>query len=677
MKTMRLNRATALLLLIPFAGHTMATMMVGPLSPWLSVLILPAWVLGPGIVLLWRLAPELIADRQGVYVAAAICIAIRTVFYLVSFLYIGLMIPVINALFTVLLCLGLLLMALFPGDQVTIVDWAAIKQFLKWNALVLGPMLGFVIGTVNIGGHGNFHSAYIAEVVQGILPFENPFLAGVPANFYWAQHVTNAGLALFGNIAITHVRLIDSAISLFAVGGLAWRLASSLLPQRMVLPVAYFAAFGVNAIGALTLLGRLALGDWAWSVFGTGVWYASQVRPFLPGPGFHTMAYIEVIGPASFIPTAALFLLLLNLRDCRHKSGLLHAVYGLSVGAMVLLNPLVGAATCGAIAMQQCLSAWQARQPGDSPWRAAAAGGLPARWLDYGVAALAVLPYLAPMARGQSGLVPLFDPIGNMEMILQAIPVHLILLVFAAPHLLRSPGPARELLSLSLILILMSIPLNLEWAEYKLVSLASTPLALALAYWLSGLVGERQARWVPRLVAGLAVSTVLTNAPAAFLWGFLPPHDHLQVTADGVAAVGTEFPEQSRGLAWIRKNTPSRAVIVEDNRLCDLSFVGSVGVRRSYGSSNCHFTTAGQVGEARKEVLRRLFTPGETKTALWDGIASEIADPVFVLLTREQSEKRFAPLHDEMRASRCLGERFESPGAVVFELIPGCSAPAK
>jgi hypothetical protein len=62
--------------------------------------------------------------------------------------------------------------------------------------LFFAPSLALCAGAVvvwsdpgaRVSYHGPLHAGFVAQLVQGTIPPENPALAGVPAGFYWLYH---------------------------------------------------------------------------------------------------------------------------------------------------------------------------------------------------------------------------------------------------------------------------------------------------------------------------------------------------------------------------------------------------------------------------------------------------------------------------------------------------------
>jgi len=134
----------------------------------------------------------------------------------------------------------------------------------RWRILRLTPMLSllaFLPGILALGlstrmqisVHGFFHSAYVYQILHGMIPPENVTLPGYPVNNYWPYH---AILAVFSRILQAPPPLASAwlnILSLLVSLALSYRLIRLLIREVSLLQgvtLAFVGLFGMNLFGA-------------------------------------------------------------------------------------------------------------------------------------------------------------------------------------------------------------------------------------------------------------------------------------------------------------------------------------------------------------------------------------------------------------------------------------------
>jgi hypothetical protein len=111
---------------------------------------------------------------------------------------------------------------------------------------------------LQISFHGFFHSAFTYQIINGVVPPENPLLPGHPANDYWLFHALIASLVHSLRIApplvAIGVNLIALTVSMFLIAGILGRLRpwpTSPLARGLTM---LLVLFGLNLIGVINAL---------------------------------------------------------------------------------------------------------------------------------------------------------------------------------------------------------------------------------------------------------------------------------------------------------------------------------------------------------------------------------------------------------------------------------------
>lgn len=94
------------------------------------------------------------------------------------------------------------------------------------------------------GFHGLFHSAYVYQIVNGIIPPTNPDSIGAPAGLYWGWHLLLAFLIiLFGISSLEAILVVNSiafSATLLCLWLLAGRITQRTLPRLAILGSPFF-----------------------------------------------------------------------------------------------------------------------------------------------------------------------------------------------------------------------------------------------------------------------------------------------------------------------------------------------------------------------------------------------------------------------------------------------------
>lgn len=510
-------------------------------------------------------------------------------------------------------------------------------------ALCVPALLVWTTPGARVSYHGVLHAGFVAQLVEGMVPPDNPALAGVPAGFYWLYHWL---LAAWGEAA--RVSPLEASVALNLLALALYTSASVLLLRRFLRPRAAAWAglacgFAVNLLAPLVFATRWALEGappayfWPFEFLRTA-WLGGDPRlvtlfaKFLNVNGFplglalFALLLAELAPRCSGRPQPWLVVLLLVGLGLFHPTAALGA-YGALAGA-VAVDGLGGARAL----------AWRRVLPVALAFVTALA--LTAPYL-YSIASAA--PEVVHGLRGSELGYALLGLMGS------ATPLLLVVL-WGARKGWRDPL-ARFLLVSTVILLTLGTLLPLpDGNQYKLTLMASVPGG-ALLFWLIGEPGRRPVARalfcgsVALAVAGHAITVVAYQRSAmAARELYAGEVGYLSLPGD---------PALDRALHWLRDSTPGEAVVISKPVRFGAAAVRAVSARSDFVLLGGHHTRGDPRFGRRISLARRLFDPLEPVAPVVGELRAELDRPLYLLLHREQFPEAFD----------ALLERFESAPA--------------
>ena len=139
-------------------------------------------------------------------------------------------------------------------------SWRSLLTFIPFLVLVPGLIAKVASPSLQIYHHGDFHGAYINQLLYGSTPTENIFLAGSPSNYYWLFHAYMAPIVQITSLSPLLVLTVFNIVAILS--SLLW-IARILIFLELCRPQTLFFGFAilfvycsVNLIGVLSLLGQ-------------------------------------------------------------------------------------------------------------------------------------------------------------------------------------------------------------------------------------------------------------------------------------------------------------------------------------------------------------------------------------------------------------------------------------
>ncbi len=535
---------------------------------------------------------------------------------------------------------------------------------LAFGALALALFL--LLGN-RISYHPWLHAGVVAQISAGLIPPENPALAGEPLSFYWLYHWLLAVHAEASGHSILVSGPLLSAISLFVYVGASVQLLRRFLVPRVAAAAAVAVGFAAN---------------WAFPLgFAAGVAAsgAPDPEPFWP------FQWLQVggLGGDPRLPTLL---------------GKFLNVGGFALGRAlwsVLLDELVPArgrapspavvfaALCSVILFHTttALAAFPALALGFASLSLPPPGRFsPGRWIRdnlpmaaiFAAALVATSPYLWLVTSGGYGAAGPFALQTNVllynvrGLLLEGMP--LLPIALLGLGLARSDPAARFTAVATLVVSVMALGLALpDHNQYKLVHVASLPGGLLLFQLLAAGFGR-----APRAclaLGGVAVAGALAaHGITAFAYtrAVSAGRDHVAGEAGYLALPGD--PELDAALHWLRDNTPVRAVVVSEPVRFGASPVRAVSGRGEFVLLGGHHSEGNPELPRRYAAVKRLLQTDYAAPSLRD-IASTLERPLYLLLTRERSMGSFDSLRVRFDAAPAHLERvFDGKEVVLYAI---------
>jgi len=560
--------------------------------------------------------------------------------------------------------------------------------------LALLPVVIAVLGSprVQISHHGFFHSAYVHQVLAGMVPPENVTLPGHPSNTYWPYHALLAALiALLGIPAPLASALLNLAL---LAGSLAWIAA---LVRELYGPVlrglggvvALFGLFGANLLGGLYWLLHAAAGAPAEPrvlVLLGDTRLATLLAKFANYTGAALGVYFYV------------FTLLVTVRVLRGRA----RAFDLLLGAMALLGAFALHAITGAfIAAGFPLAAAVALVVALALDRRLAAALAPARvrgrvrgWLaresvaglvaGVVVVAAVAVPVLHFVASASSEF-PEPPRIGlpdayALSVVATSYPL-LPLFALGVAFALRRRDPAIGFLALVCLggYALASVVSISGRNEYKFIYLGSVGLCLvALGPLVRTLLdahastARRGVAWALLLLPCLNVATFGTAQLRGPLWAdrtFTYDGSHVAARPDAPATPGTGL-ELADLFAWVRAETPPETVVVVPLLFRDRSVLYVLAERVPYVVDGMHYNRGLPEFQVRAAQVETLFGPGNEsaeRAAALAEIAAALPGRPKVLVYPRHLKSSFDPASEGMVPLRAgkVADLYAFPGAAL------------
>ena len=503
---------------------------------------------------------------------------------------------------------------------------------------VLLPGIGAVLQSTRLqmSFHGFLHSAYTYQIVNGVVPPENPFLPGHPANDYWLFHVLIAGLVHSLRVAppliAIVVNLIALTVSTFLIAGILTRLR--LWPTSPVAKglAVLFVLFGLNLVGLANAWGSdsgLTDPDLAHMVHIGGARSAGLFGKFLNFNGFP-------LGVAFFLLSVSSGLRLTKGFDAWPLVGFVSGLLG-----ALAFHVTTGAFAFATLPAALVISILFIRHPRKLPLSRARMALIAATTV---VASVLLGHYVLVTAAALNDPTEI-DPLNarNVSRLLLLTAPLIPFFVLGAVHAFRERR--RDLLMLSLTTVGGAI---LAWGlllpggnQYKFDYLSTLPMAVvALEGWRVLRRSERA--WLPKLaILAVVLATALTLGNQVYMG--LAYIDSSFARNDSIASkgrdvVGARAGTQAEAWEWLRENSsPDAIVVLPVISKNDAAFL-AISQRLPYVMRGAIYTSGYPDFEDRTERVRVLYserTSVAVKREIIAAIRHDIGDrPLFIAVPR-------------------------------------------
>lgn len=515
------------------------------------------------------------------------------------------------------------------------------------RSVILLPFLALLPGIVAVlqstrlqmSFHGFLHSAYTYQIVNGVVPPENPLLPGHPGNDYWLFHALIAGLVHSLRVApplvAIGVNLIALTVSAFLIAGiLRWLRLWPTSPVARGVTV-LFVLFGLNLVGLINAWGTdsgMTEPDLAHMVHIGGARSAGLLGKYLNFNGF---------------PLGIVFFLLAVSSGLRlTKRFEAWALVGFASGILGALafHVTTGAFTLATLPAALVISMLLIRHP----WKVSASRSKIALVVGTMVAAMVCLGhYVLVTATALNGSTRV-DPLNARNasrLILLTAPL-IPLFVLGVVHAFRERR--RDLLMLSLTTVggaILACGLVLPGGnQYKFDYLSALPMAVvAVAGWRVLRSSERA--WVPKFAVfagALAVALTLGNQVymgLAYMDSPFATNGSIAYEGpDVVGAAGT----QAEAWEWLRENSPREAIVVLPVMSKDDASFLAISQRLPYVLRGAIYTSGNPDFEDRISRVRNLYSE-RTSTDVKRGIVADMrrdigGRPLFIAVARADAD---------------------------------------
>jgi hypothetical protein len=513
----------------------------------------------------------------------------------------------------------------------------------------------------------------VAQLANGVLPPENPALAGEPIGFYWIYHWLLATQAALAGGSLLEASPVLNLVALAVYVGSAWRVLRSFLAPAPAAAGALAAAFAgdllfpvVHGLRHAFEVDPPVLWFWPFEVLQRGG-FGGDPRPL---PLFAKFLNMGGVGLGLALWAATLAELAPGVRR-RPRLG----VVFLLLASLVLFHATTAAAAYAALAAG--LFSVALADP-------ALEGGLAvrARWLlshaAVFAAALAVTaPFVASVTLGTHavGGVPVaLDPallLYNARTTLLGGAPLVALAAVGVRSLVRGagrPDPAVLFFTVATgVLLALGVVLRLpDNNQYKLVLVAALPGGLLLARLLraSPLVVRRFVLGGAALLVVAGVVLALRSYRGAIMSVRTSP------VGDGLYLSLPGEPELDAALRWLRRHAPPDAVVVGRPVHFGSSPVSAVSGRNAFFLLGGHHTEHHPSAPRRLALAHALFETDAPPGRVLAAIRSELDRPLYVLLLRSEHGGRFDALRERFAAApQSLQVAYDGGAAIVYTVV--------
>jgi hypothetical protein len=526
---------------------------------------------------------------------------------------------------------------------------------------------------VRFSYHGYLHAGLVAQLANGVLPPENPALAGEPIGFYWIYHWLLATQAALAGGSVLEASPVLNAVALAVYVGSGWRVLRSFLAPAAAAAAALAAAFAGDLLFPAVHGLRQAFeanppGPWFWpfEVLQRGG-FGGDPRPL---PLFAKFLNMGGVGLGLALWAATLAELAPGVRP-RPRLG----VVFLLLASLVLFHATTAFAAYAALAAGLfSVALTDPAMEGDLAARA--------RWLlsyaaVFGAALAVTAPFVASVTLGTHavGGVPVaLDPsllLYNARTTLLGGAPLVVLAGVGARSLLRDagrPDPAVLFFTVATsVLLALGVALRLpDNNQYKLVLVAAMPGGLLLA----GLL-RASAPILRRLLVCAAILLVVAGiAVTARSYRGAIMSARTSPVGDGLYLALPDEPELDAALRWLRRHAPADAVVVSRPVPFGGSPVSAVSGRGTFVLLGGQHTQHHPAAARRLGLVHALFETDAPPSRVLASIRSELERPLYVLLLRSEHGERFDALRERFAGvPEALKIAHEGDGAVVYTVV--------
>jgi hypothetical protein len=515
-------------------------------------------------------------------------------------------------------------------------------------AIVLWPS-----GT-RLSYHGTLHAGFVAQIAAGLVPPENPALAGEPLGFYWLFHWLLAVYSGLSGFSILVTAPILNGVSLLLYLGASYRLLGRFLSGSSLALAILAAGFAGNWFFPVLWIARVALEGslqpfvWPFQLLSLGSLggdprLVTLLAKFLNQGGFALglglwAVLVERLAPREEEPPwRAVFLLLCSLVAFHTTTAL---------AALAAAAPAVAAGAIGGT-----------RRDFPRLLRAAAA---------FAAAVVVSAPYLWSITIGAHTVAgPLFSSAEELRYNFagvagSATPLLLLAALAAVPA--WRGNFERVLWLTTALLILAGAVIHLPDAnQYTLTLLAAFPGGVLLVRWC---------RHSPTLLAVVVAVALAGHALTAGAYLASPTSRRASYRGDGAYLAVADDADLDRALRWIRTDTEPDAVVIGWPVRFGTSPIRPATGRSEFALLGGHHTRGNPVSERRLALLAQLFSVRSETDPVLRAISGEIERPLYLMLTRKRFPDTFELLTARFDSSRLLVDGVRGDDVVVYRVGP-------
>jgi hypothetical protein len=535
-------------------------------------------------------------------------------------------------------------------------------------ALLAAGMAALVFSRLGnrISFHGVLHAGLVAQIFAGVVPPENPALAGEPLEFYWLYHWLLAVLTQLDGFSILLHGPWLSALSLFVYVGESALLARRFLGARDAAAAALALGFVANLCFPLVFAAQAArhgLPDapfWPFSILQVG-WLAGDPRLLT--------TFGKFLAVSGFPVGLALWAVLLDELTPRPDHRPRAAVLLLGLWGTIALHTTTALAVFPALAAAHFALGppGRGRPWGRGFWRH---NGPTAA--VFAAAVLLAAPYLLSVTGGSQGAAVLQPPRPgvlryNLAGLATSATPLLPLVAFAAWRGWREPA-VRFLVATTAVLLVAGVLLELpDNNQYKILHVAALPGG-ALLFWILGrggaLAGARRVAFAATVALCLAGHAIAVAAHLA-----TPSSRRSNFTGEGGYLAEPGQPALDGALHWLRSHSPGDAAVVSGLAPFGGSSIAAVSGRNAFVLLGGHHTQGKLEFALRARLAQALFSPDRPAAPLLDQVRAALPRPLYVLLWREQFPDDFEALRRKLDAqSQRLTPVYRSGDALLYRL---------